>query len=532
MAPLSRSFSLPVSLSDRVSRLKVFSGAAGKDEVSLPPPTQESTLTSRSQVRAGRVPLETVPEDQHPDTLCPSPNPTSIPHPASAVDTSFPEDDGASRTRGRAMFSSLPGRFRRKKAETESDALGDSKADAIEPRLLTDSSLSPHDTQASNLILSALDRGRNPSPVPATAAIPVPDTSKRTSGALAALGLRAAGVTTPISPPKSTEPIQPQATLQPSRPVGSSSSGPRLPRSPSPFFRARRSREEARKRDRSPEVGALKKDSYESDGESVGGERNFKPQVSAYEDADESGTEAASDDEPETDLTDEEEEDLAFDEETEKNTEANAVFYEGDAAGLGGTSEPVEDRAELDTFGEEIEQDPLGEGPNVVVPPQPLFPVTFNQPVRRKSLKSGLELETSRPIFARDRCTINLTHGDPDGALEQSGKRMRRYVVLSDLSEESQYAVEWGIGTVARDGDELFVISVKEDEAKGEWVSTIRLTPVDPKSWSSADKAAKLRIQKEVCEQGDAADASAKLLRCSSSNRSRGSCNARGSTSL
>jgi hypothetical protein len=26
----------------------------------------------------------------------------------------------------------------------------------------------------------------------------------------------------------------------------------------------------------------------------------------------------------------------------------------------------------------------------------------------------------------------------------------------------------------------------------------IRLTPVDPKSWSSSDKAAKLRIQKEV----------------------------------
>jgi hypothetical protein len=35
MASLNRSFSLPVSLSDRVSRLKVFSGAAGKDEVSM-----------------------------------------------------------------------------------------------------------------------------------------------------------------------------------------------------------------------------------------------------------------------------------------------------------------------------------------------------------------------------------------------------------------------------------------------------------------------------------------------------------------
>lgn len=35
MTPLNRSFSLPVSLTDRVSRLKVFSGAASKDEVSL-----------------------------------------------------------------------------------------------------------------------------------------------------------------------------------------------------------------------------------------------------------------------------------------------------------------------------------------------------------------------------------------------------------------------------------------------------------------------------------------------------------------
>lgn len=35
MAPLHRSFSLPVSLSNPVSRLKALSGAAGKDEVSV-----------------------------------------------------------------------------------------------------------------------------------------------------------------------------------------------------------------------------------------------------------------------------------------------------------------------------------------------------------------------------------------------------------------------------------------------------------------------------------------------------------------
>jgi hypothetical protein len=248
-------------------------------------------------------------------------------------------------------------------------------------------------------------------------------------------------------------------------------------------------------------VGALRKDNYESDAESVA-ERRFRPQVSAYEDDGESGTEAEpmSDDEEDTDLSYGEEE-IMFDEETEKNTEANAVFYEGDAAGLGGVvAAPVvegDDRAEL--LSEEIEQDPLGEGPNVVVPPEPLFQQpTHLQPVRRKPLKSGLELETSRPIFARDRCTITLTHGDPDGALEANGKRLRRYVVLSDLSEESRYAVEWAIGTVARDGDEVFFISVKEDESKGGRCTKAPLTAVDPKSWSDQDKVTKLRVQKEV----------------------------------
>jgi len=218
-----------------------------------------------------------------------------------------------------------------------------------------------------------------------------------------------------------------------------------------------------------------------SDGESVVPSNRFCPQASAYEDGEESGNDAESetvdlDNESEGEESRElEDDDMMFDEETEKNTEANAVFYEGDSAGLSGpvVSEVTEDsvgddRDVLDTFGEEVEQDPLGEGPNVVVPEPPLFPSAQNNTIRRKrSLKSGLELVTSRPLYARDRCTITLTHGDPDGVLEGSGKRMRRYVVLSDLSEESRYAVEWAIGTVARDGDEIFLISVKEDENKG-----------------------------------------------------------------
>jgi hypothetical protein len=238
----------------------------------------------------------------------------------------------------------------------------------------------------------------------------------------------------------------------------------------------------------------------------------FRPQASAYE-TDDSGSEdehdtAALTDGEEDDAEEEElwnEDGEFFDEETSKNTTANAVYFEGDASGVGGGGPALGEKAEgagtgevgvvdtLDNYGEETEQDLLGEGPNVVVPPQPLFQSTyFQQPAKKETTKSGLSLETSRPIYARDRCTITLTHGSPDDALEESGKRLRRYVVLSDLSEESRYAVEWAVGTVARDGDELFLISVKEDESK-----------VDPKSWSESDRAQKLRVQKEVSRLGD-----------------------------
>lgn len=306
--------------------------------------------------------------------------------------------------------------------------------------------------QASELIMGAIDRGR-------------PSRSHF-------LGLKSSAA--PSTPPRSPEHVKNPTIIQPSKPVGGSTGDSTKSshkyRAPSPFFRARRSREKARARDTSPEVGPLT-DTAESDGESVGaGTRRYRPQASAYDDVDESGTEAELDTDSEADNDSlGEDEEIFFDEETEKNTEANAIYLEGDSAGLAGepAALPADDRSVLDTFGEEIEQDPHGEGPNVVVGPEPMFQTSQFTPKRRKSMRSGEELVTSRPSFARDRCTMTLTQGDPDAALESSGKRMRRYVVLSDLSEESRYAVEWAIGTVARDGDEVFLISVKEDEAKG-----------------------------------------------------------------
>nr|XP_019000194.1 uncharacterized protein I203_07353 [Kwoniella mangroviensis CBS 8507]OCF63655.1 hypothetical protein I203_07353 [Kwoniella mangroviensis CBS 8507] len=514
MAPLNRSYSLPVSLSNPVSRLKALSGAASRDEVSK---NQRDSVKSPLST----PPLAAVIEDRASSSTYQRPSPESI-------ESAPLEEERARRRFRRPKSVKIKEVEEGKEREHELTIPVPNQTYPPSSTPFSTSTPLPLDNQASNLILGAIDRGRPGQISPSSSAT---DLNKRSSGAFAALGLKAAsiGLATPSrvpdetgtdTAPTSTTSTPKASFLQPSKPVGGGSS--RGPRAPSPFFRARKSREQAREREKSPEVKALKKDNYgaesevepETEAESVSGApKKYRPQASAYVDDDSASDSAASqsdsesqsgDDEDYADIIDEDGE-VIFDEETEKNTEANAVFFEGDAAGLGGRSATGEegdkedtndpevpsisprDDDQLDFFGEEVEQDPLGEGPNVVVPPQSLFQTSsLHQPKRRKSLRSGIELVTSRPSFARDRCTITLTHGDPDAALEASGKRLRRYVVLSDLSEESRYAVEWAIGTVARDGDELFMISVKEDESK-----------VDPKAWSNSDRAQKLRVQKE-----------------------------------
>ncbi|TNY19746.1 hypothetical protein DMC30DRAFT_417621, partial [Rhodotorula diobovata] len=79
-----------------------------------------------------------------------------------------------------------------------------------------------------------------------------------------------------------------------------------------------------------------------------------------------------------------------------------------------------------------------------------------------------LELHTGRPAFEKNRCTVTITHGEPDRVLDESGgrKQRRRYLVASDLSEESMYAIQWAIGTVIREGDECIIVSVMETDTK------------------------------------------------------------------
>ncbi|ORY91609.1 hypothetical protein BCR35DRAFT_298845 [Leucosporidium creatinivorum] len=161
------------------------------------------------------------------------------------------------------------------------------------------------------------------------------------------------------------------------------------------------------------------------------------------------------------------------DEELERNTEANSSL-----------------KTPLDFIEKEgLDMVYPGEGPNLlsqppVIPPGPT-------PLRRKPTKSNklepLVLSTGRPVYEKNRCTVVLTHGDPEKVGEQ-GRRRRRYLVASDLSEESLYAIEWAIGTVLRDGDECLLVSVMETDTKFD---------SDDANPSSSEKKAKITNQRE-----------------------------------
>ncbi|CAE6384597.1 unnamed protein product [Rhizoctonia solani] len=180
--------------------------------------------------------------------------------------------------------------------------------------------------------------------------------------------------------------------------------------------------------------------------------------------------------------------DIQFDDQTQLNTVLNSTALQSPELMLAQQEEALE-----------FDSDPLGEGVNIIQPTEPVFEKTyFSRPGtansasgsaskenaqgsssagptdaaergRKKSLRHDpLELATSRPVYGPNRCMIMLTHGNPDAA-EREG---RRYVVASDLSEESRFAVEWGIGTVLRDGDEMIVVNVQESESKLDEITT------------------------------------------------------------
>ncbi|KAI0133530.1 hypothetical protein BJ170DRAFT_678475 [Xylariales sp. AK1849] len=60
-------------------------------------------------------------------------------------------------------------------------------------------------------------------------------------------------------------------------------------------------------------------------------------------------------------------------------------------------------------------------------------------------------------------------------------RRLRKYLVASDLSDESTHALEWAVGTILRDGDTLVAIYCMDEEASGA-VDPGSQIPDDPKA--------------------------------------------------
>lgn len=81
------------------------------------------------------------------------------------------------------------------------------------------------------------------------------------------------------------------------------------------------------------------------------------------------------------------------------------------------------------------------------------------------------------PMFGRNHCTITMEYGDYAGCLASS-KRPKRYIIASDGSEGSQYAVNWAMGTVLRDGDETLIVAVMETDTKLDHVNERLEDPV------------------------------------------------------
>lgn len=114
---------------------------------------------------------------------------------------------------------------------------------------------------------------------------------------------------------------------------------------------------------------------------------------------------------------------------------------------------------------------------------------------RKKSINGHgghikLPLVVSRPVYEKNRCTITMEHGDREKAFQKVG-RSRFYLVASDLSEESKYAIEWTIGTVLRQGDECLIITLIETETKFD----------SDKPGSANDGRAKIKNQKDRREK-------------------------------
>ena len=77
--------------------------------------------------------------------------------------------------------------------------------------------------------------------------------------------------------------------------------------------------------------------------------------------------------------------------------------------------------------------------------------------IRMSAIDNSIPHRSVRSIVRGD-----VYHTGDDS--EDGRHRKRRYLVATDLSEESVYALEWTIGTILRDGDTIIAVYAKEKE--------------------------------------------------------------------
>ncbi|EHA22690.1 hypothetical protein ASPNIDRAFT_206524, partial [Aspergillus niger ATCC 1015] len=77
--------------------------------------------------------------------------------------------------------------------------------------------------------------------------------------------------------------------------------------------------------------------------------------------------------------------------------------------------------------------------------------------IQMSSIDSTVQHRSIRTIIRGD-------YAEAQEETESSRRRQRKYLVATDLSEESVYALEWTIGTILRDGDTMFAVCAMHDE--------------------------------------------------------------------
>lgn len=87
----------------------------------------------------------------------------------------------------------------------------------------------------------------------------------------------------------------------------------------------------------------------------------------------------------------------------------------------------------------------------------------------KRAQKLNIQMSTINNSV-RNRSIRTIIRGNYANVLEETEggrRRRRRYMVTTDLSEESVYALEWTIGTILRDGDTLFAVCAIYEENSG-----------------------------------------------------------------